>query len=106
MMTRTSTMLTNARQCTTAAEADLEGGDDRQLVAAQQLLECHADSLLGCIHIQNTSSHLLSHLVLAAAALAHCVCSVQGRNHCPDAQHKHFRYLICDHIPGNLCDQS
>lgn len=79
----------------TVAEADLEGGDDRQLVAAQQLLECHADSLLGCIHVQYTSSHLLSHLVLAAAALAYCVCCVQSWHHRPDARHKHFRRQVC-----------
>ena len=53
--------------------ANLEGSDDRQLVTAQQLLQGHADTLLGYINLQYTSSHLLSLLVLAAAALAHSV---------------------------------
>ena len=34
-----------------AADLDLESGDDGQLVAAQQLLQRHADSLLGDVHL-------------------------------------------------------
>lgn len=58
--------------------ADLEGGDGGQLVAAQQLLQAHADALLGCIHFQNTAGDLLPLLVLAGASFAVHICHVHG----------------------------
>lgn len=72
-----------------SSSLDLESGDYWQLVAAQQLLQCHADSLLGCIHLQNAASDLLAFLVLAHAASAHCVSHVHSRYQCP-AGSKHL----------------
>lgn len=47
--------------------ADLKAGDCGQLVAAQQLLQAHADPLPGSIHLQYPAPHLLALLVPVGA---------------------------------------